>query len=149
MVVACSIFLLSPPFVELTRPTVAAGLCVAAIGSDTAGSIRCPAALCGIVGHRPSAGLLSAEGMVPLAPSFDTAACICFHPRDASGKQVGQRSEVGHRRRLAAVERVLDGAAPSTGFEVDEVGHVARGNAQTKGVTLDRRAVDELCMRPD
>ena len=34
---------------------VAAGLCIAAIGTDTAGSIRCPSALCGIVGHRPSA----------------------------------------------------------------------------------------------
>jgi aspartyl-tRNA(Asn)/glutamyl-tRNA(Gln) amidotransferase subunit A len=52
---------------------VAAGLCVAAIGTDTAGSIRCPSALCGIVGHRPSAGLLSAEGIIPLSRSFDTA----------------------------------------------------------------------------
>ena len=63
---------------------VAAGLCVAAIGSDTAGSIRCPAALCGIVGHRPSAGLLSAEGMVPLAPSFDTAGPMTQNVRDAA-----------------------------------------------------------------
>src|SRR5271165_5182050 len=36
---------------------VAAEMCVAAIGTDTAGSVRCPAVLCGIVGHRPSAGL--------------------------------------------------------------------------------------------
>ena len=40
---------------------VAAGLCVAAIGTDTAGSIRYPSALCGIVGHRPSAVLVSAR----------------------------------------------------------------------------------------
>jgi aspartyl-tRNA(Asn)/glutamyl-tRNA(Gln) amidotransferase subunit A len=52
---------------------VAAGMCVASIGTDTAGSIRCPAALCGIVGHRPSAGTLSARGIIPLARSFDTA----------------------------------------------------------------------------
>jgi aspartyl-tRNA(Asn)/glutamyl-tRNA(Gln) amidotransferase subunit A len=52
---------------------VAAGLCVASIGTDTAGSIRCPSALCGIVGHRPSAGVWSADGMIPLARSFDTA----------------------------------------------------------------------------
>jgi len=51
---------------------VAAGLCVAALGSDTAGSIRCPAALCGMVGHRPSANLLSMKGVVPLSTSFDT-----------------------------------------------------------------------------
>ncbi|HEX8813210.1 MAG TPA: amidase, partial [Terracidiphilus sp.] len=38
---------------------VAAGMCVVSLGTDTAGSIRCPSALCGIVGHRPSAGTLS------------------------------------------------------------------------------------------
>ena len=63
---------------------VAAGLCVASIGSDTAGSIRCPAALCGIVGHRPSAGLLSADGMIPLAPTFDTAGPMTQNVRDAA-----------------------------------------------------------------
>ena len=63
---------------------VAAGMCVAAIGTDTAGSIRCPAALCGIVGHRPSAGLLSAEGMIPLSRSFDTAGPMTRTVRDAA-----------------------------------------------------------------
>jgi aspartyl-tRNA(Asn)/glutamyl-tRNA(Gln) amidotransferase subunit A len=63
---------------------VAAGLCVASIGTDTAGSIRCPSALCGIVGHRPSAGLLSAEGMIPLAPTFDTAGPMTQTVRDAA-----------------------------------------------------------------
>lgn len=51
---------------------VAAGMCVAAIGTDTAGSVRCPAALCEVVGHRPSHGLMSNAGIVPLAESFDT-----------------------------------------------------------------------------
>jgi aspartyl-tRNA(Asn)/glutamyl-tRNA(Gln) amidotransferase subunit A len=51
---------------------VAAGMCVAAIGTDTAGSVRCPAGLCGLVGHRPSQGLLSNAGTIPLADSFDT-----------------------------------------------------------------------------
>ncbi len=63
---------------------VATGMCVASIGSDTAGSIRCPSALCGIVGHRPSAGLLSAEGMVPLARSFDTAGPMAASVPDAA-----------------------------------------------------------------
>ena len=52
---------------------VTAGLCIAAMGTDTSGSIRCPSALCGIVGHRPSAGLISLKGVVPLCASFDTA----------------------------------------------------------------------------
>src|SRR5208337_5183375 len=63
---------------------VAAGMCVAAIGTDTAGSLRCPPALCGIVGHRPSAGLLSADGIIPLARSFDTAGPMTRTVRDAA-----------------------------------------------------------------
>jgi aspartyl-tRNA(Asn)/glutamyl-tRNA(Gln) amidotransferase subunit A len=63
---------------------IAAGMCVAAIGTDTAGSIRCPSALCGIVGHRPSAGLLSAKGIVPLSRSFDTAGPMTRTVRDAA-----------------------------------------------------------------
>ncbi|MFI5117724.1 MAG: amidase [Terriglobales bacterium] len=63
---------------------VAAGLCVAAIGTDTAGSVRCPAALCGIVGHRPSAGWLSRQGVVPLSASFDTPGPMTRTVRDAA-----------------------------------------------------------------
>jgi aspartyl-tRNA(Asn)/glutamyl-tRNA(Gln) amidotransferase subunit A len=63
---------------------VAAGLCVAALGSDTSGSIRCPPALCGIVGHRPSANLLSLKGVVPLSTSFDTVGPITRTVRDAA-----------------------------------------------------------------
>ena len=62
---------------------VAVGMCVAAIGTDTAGSVRCPAALCGVVGHRPSRGLLSNDGIVPLAESFDTPGPITRTVRDA------------------------------------------------------------------
>lgn len=63
---------------------VAAGLCVAALGTDTTGSIRCPSALCGIVGHRPSAGLISLNGVVPLSTSFDTAGPLAATVRDAA-----------------------------------------------------------------
>jgi aspartyl-tRNA(Asn)/glutamyl-tRNA(Gln) amidotransferase subunit A len=63
---------------------VAAGLCVAALGTDTAGSIRCPSALCGIVGHRPSAGLISLDGVVPLSTSFDTVGPLAATVRDAA-----------------------------------------------------------------
>ncbi len=50
---------------------LAAGLADAALGTDTGGSIRIPAACCGIVGFKPSYGLVSADGVFPLAPSFD------------------------------------------------------------------------------
>jgi aspartyl-tRNA(Asn)/glutamyl-tRNA(Gln) amidotransferase subunit A len=50
---------------------VAAGLADAALGTDSGGSIRIPAACCGIVGLKPTYGLVSSDGCFPLAPSFD------------------------------------------------------------------------------
>ena len=52
---------------------LAAGLCDAALGTDSAGSIRLPAACCGVVGFKPTHGLVPTDGVFPLAPSFDTA----------------------------------------------------------------------------
>jgi aspartyl-tRNA(Asn)/glutamyl-tRNA(Gln) amidotransferase subunit A len=50
---------------------LAAGLADAALGTDSGGSIRIPAASCGVVGFKPTFGLVSLEGVFPLAPSFD------------------------------------------------------------------------------
>ena len=50
---------------------VAAGHCDAALGSDTIGSVRIPAALCGIVGVKPSPGRLSLKGVLPVHEDFD------------------------------------------------------------------------------
>ncbi|HEX6442955.1 MAG TPA: amidase [Stellaceae bacterium] len=50
---------------------IAAGLCTAALGSDTGGSVRIPASYCGAVGFKPSFGLVSTRGVVPLSWRLD------------------------------------------------------------------------------
>jgi aspartyl-tRNA(Asn)/glutamyl-tRNA(Gln) amidotransferase subunit A len=64
--------------------SVAAGLGFAAIGTDTAGSIRLPAAYCGVVGIKPTYGRVSARGVIPLSWSFDHVGPITNSVYDAA-----------------------------------------------------------------
>src|SRR5579863_9177178 len=63
---------------------VAAGLCYAAIGTDTASSIREPAALCGCVGIKPTYGRVSARGVIPLSWSLDHVGPLTSSVTDAA-----------------------------------------------------------------
>jgi aspartyl-tRNA(Asn)/glutamyl-tRNA(Gln) amidotransferase subunit A len=63
---------------------VVAGLCYAAIGSDTAGSIREPAALCGCVGIKPTYGRVSTRGVIPLSWSLDHVGPLAATVGDAA-----------------------------------------------------------------
>ena len=63
---------------------VAAGLCFGAIGTDTAGSIREPAAQCGVVGLKPTYGRVSVRGVIPLSLSLDHVGPITCSVSDAA-----------------------------------------------------------------
>ncbi|MEO3429897.1 amidase [Pelagibius sp. CAU 1746] len=62
---------------------VAAGMVPFAIGSDTGGSVRIPASLCGLVGLKTSSGLVSTAGVAPLSPTFDTIGPLTHNVADA------------------------------------------------------------------
>ncbi|HJY87364.1 MAG TPA: amidase [Candidatus Acidoferrales bacterium] len=86
---------------------VAAGLCFASVGSDTGGSIRIPAAMCGIVGFKPTFGLVSCHGVVPLAASFDHVGPLARTVPDAAillrvlaGRDLGASRASRRRLRL-------------------------------------------------
>ena len=63
---------------------VAAGLCCAAVGTDTGGSVRIPASYCGVVGFKPSYGLVDTEGVFPLSWSLDHVGPMARSSRDAA-----------------------------------------------------------------
>jgi aspartyl-tRNA(Asn)/glutamyl-tRNA(Gln) amidotransferase subunit A len=61
---------------------VASGLCYGSIGTDTGGSIRIPAALCGVAGLKPTWGRISCQGTIPLSPLLDCTGPLARTVRD-------------------------------------------------------------------
>jgi aspartyl-tRNA(Asn)/glutamyl-tRNA(Gln) amidotransferase subunit A len=90
---------------------LAAGLADAALGTDSGGSIRIPAACCGVVGLKPTFGLVPLDGVFPLAPTFDHAGPMA--------------------RSVADCARMMEALVP--GFEASPAGDV------TVGVAWDER----------
>ena len=89
---------------------VAAGLCYGSIGTDTGGSIRIPAALCGIVGFKPGSGRVSADGVIPLSTTLDFVGPLARTARDAAllfSAVATERHSVGQRRSVSKQRFVL------------------------------------------
>ncbi len=63
---------------------LAAGLCMGSLGTDTGGSIRIPASLCGVVGLKPTTGKVSLRGVIPLSWNLDHAGPLARNVRDAA-----------------------------------------------------------------
>jgi aspartyl-tRNA(Asn)/glutamyl-tRNA(Gln) amidotransferase subunit A len=97
---------------------LAAGLCGFAIGSDTGGSVRLPAALCGVVGLKPTMGIWSTEGVFPLSATFDTVGTFTWSVADTAlvfGALTGQPVPAPppvNKLRLARVTNLFDELDP-------------------------------------
>lgn len=72
---------------------VAAGFCAGAVGSDTAGSIRDPAAWCGVAGLKPTDGLISRSGVLPLSRTMDCLGPIAWTAQDCALMLAGMISD--------------------------------------------------------
>jgi aspartyl-tRNA(Asn)/glutamyl-tRNA(Gln) amidotransferase subunit A len=112
---------------------VAAGICPVALGTDTGGSIRIPASLCGIVGLKPTYGRVSTRGVIPLSWSLDHVGPMTSTVEDAAlalsvfadfqvpSLELGRTARVGVCRELlfesldAEVRAVVEAALPDVG----------------------------------
>jgi aspartyl-tRNA(Asn)/glutamyl-tRNA(Gln) amidotransferase subunit A len=106
---------------------VAAGVAGLGLGTDVAGSVRIPAAYCGIVGFKPARGTMPRGGMVPVAPSFDLAGVLARSVRDCalaceviSGKGMpkAEPAKTSTGWRVACLEDLFEAAEPEVSRRV-------------------------------
>ncbi|MER6992410.1 amidase [Saccharopolyspora hirsuta] len=125
---------------------VAAGMVPLALGTDTGGSVRIPAALCGVVGFKPAYGAISTDGVFPLAQSLDHVGVLARTPQDCrTGYRVlaGLRSTPsGESGETASIGWLDPGALHPTDPEITRIARAA--------LDVDGLAVREVGIRdPD
>lgn len=114
---------------------VAAGMCFGALGTDTAGSVRLPAACCGVVGFKPTWGVIPVAGVIPLAWSYDHVGPLARTVEDTgvlfavlAGEAPGwTRADSGRVRCGVARKYFCEGLAPEVEAGFERALEAARG----------------------
>lgn len=124
---------------------VAAGACDFALGTDTGGSVRVPASHCGLYGFRPTHGAVSADGVLPLSPRFDTVGWLARDARTLAA--VGDVLLPGTPARRSPLPRRLLRAPALDRYLDPEAAHVF---ADVAGLTADRlqRSLETVDLEP-
>ncbi len=135
---------------------VAAGLVDVALGTDTAGSIRIPAAFCGVTGHRPTVGLVPTEGVVPVAWTLDTVGPLARTAEECrravevmSGRPFEPpRDDV---RRVGIVTRLFEEADPEVATACEEAARSLPGKHEPVELPLldEIATITQLVMLPE
>jgi aspartyl-tRNA(Asn)/glutamyl-tRNA(Gln) amidotransferase subunit A len=133
---------------------VAAGLVDLALGTDTAGSIRIPAALCGVTGHRPTVGLVPVEGVVPVAWTLDAVGPLARTAADcrrALEVMAGRALEPGSVRRVGLVTTLFEQAEPEVSAACEEAARALPGQHEPVDLPLHEEisTITQLVMLPE
>jgi amidase len=124
---------------------VAAGLADFALGTDTGGSVRVPAAFCGLYGMRPTHGRIRLQGVLPFAPSYDT---VGWMTRDSALLERAGAVLLGESPHSTPVPELMlaaDALAMATGAIADAVETAARAlGAQREADVFGGRQTDWL-----
>lgn len=129
---------------------VAGGICELGLGTDTLGSVRVPASYCGVWGFRPTHGRIGVEGVMPLAPSFDTVGLLAAEPerlQRAAEVLLGEPTASGSPpSRLLIAPPLLSAAEP----EVAEAARsAARDLAERLGAEVAETAILDDAPSPE
>jgi Asp-tRNA(Asn)/Glu-tRNA(Gln) amidotransferase A subunit family amidase len=132
---------------------VAAGLVDLALGTDTAGSIRIPAALCGVTGHRPTSGLVPVDGVVPVAWSLDAVgplARTAAECRRATEVMAGRELPQEAPRRIGLITSLFESADPAVASACEQAAR-ALGDAEPVELPLheEMATITQLVMLPE
>jgi aspartyl-tRNA(Asn)/glutamyl-tRNA(Gln) amidotransferase subunit A len=130
---------------------VAAGLCAAALGTDTMGSVRIPASLCGVVGHSPVPGTIDGRGMLPLSPTYDNVGVLARSVADAECLIDVAAGRCGASRASATTDRDVAVLGLPEGIELDaaaqEAFETGLGAAHDAGLRLHPLSLVDVDLR--